>query len=246
MRAPLRQFGFTLLEVIVVIAIFGIFALMAYGGLDSVLNTRRQVEVAQDKIAAYQKSYIRLRNDLQQVSTRTIRDGFGDTQPALRGSDKGYLEFTRSGWRNPLGMPRPGFERVAYRYEKGKLIRSSWRVLDQAQDSKAVDVTLFEGVEDLKWRYLEKTSNEWRDRWPYEISSGAAQANAEPPKAVELTMRTEQLGTLRFLFRIGLDTVKIPERSGGAGSGGDDTCFGGTQNCEQPGATPPATQDPQW
>jgi general secretion pathway protein J len=220
-----RHSGFTLLELIIVIAIFAIFSLMAYGGLDSVLNTRRQVELAQDRIAAMQKSYIRLRNDLQQVSSRPARDGFGDVQAALRATDKGYLEFTRAGWRNPLYLNRTGFERVAYRFEAGKLIRSSWRVLDQAQDSKAVDAVLFDDIEQVSWRYFDKTSNEWRDRWPYDLSSGTAQAAAEPPKAVELTMRTGNMGELRFLFRIGLDTVKIPER---AGTSSEDTpVFGG-------------------
>lgn len=224
MRSPARHAGFTLIEVIVVIAIFGIFALMAYGGLDSVLNTRRQVEIAQEKLAAYQKSYIRLRNDLQLISNRSARDGFGDAQPALRGDDKGLLEFTRSGWRNPLSLPRPGFERIAYRYEKGKLIRASWRVLDQAQDSKPVEVTLFDGVEDLRWRYLEKSSSEWRDRWPFEISTGTEQAAARPPAAIELTMRTQELGNLRFVFRIALDPVEIPANgtNGGGTSGVGD------------------------
>jgi len=233
--------GFTLLELIIVIAIFAIFALMAYGGLDSVLNTRRQVEVAQDRIAAMQKSYIRLRNDLQLVNSRPARDGFGDVQAALKATDKGYLEFTRAGWRNPLYLQRTGFERVAYRFEAGKLIRSSWRVLDQAQDSKAVDVTLFDDIEQVRWRYFDKTSNEWRDRWPYDISTGTAQAAAEPPKAVELTMRTKNMGELRFLFRIGLDTVKIPET--GAASGGANMPFnageGGGRSEQDSSATPP-------
>lgn len=60
-----RQAGFTLLELVVVIAIFAVFSLMAYGGLDSVLKTRAQVEQAQARIAQLQKAYLRLRNDLQ-------------------------------------------------------------------------------------------------------------------------------------------------------------------------------------
>lgn len=240
-RALRTQSGFTLLELIVVIGIFAIFALMAYGGLDSVLNTRRQVEIAQERIAALQKSYIRLRNDLQQVSNRTARDGFGDVQPALRATDKGYLEFTRAGWRNPLLLPRPGFERVAYRYEAGKLIRSSWRVLDQAQDSKAVDVTLFDNVEQVRWRYFDKVSNEWRDRWPYDTNTDTAQAAIAPPEAVELTMRTKDVGELRFLFRIGLDAVKIPPNFNDPGNGGNCETFGGN-DCASP--TPEPTAPP--
>ncbi len=54
MRKPAR--GFTLLELIVVIAIFALFSIMAYGGLDSVLKTRHQVERAQERVAELQKA----------------------------------------------------------------------------------------------------------------------------------------------------------------------------------------------
>lgn len=211
--------GFTLLELVVVIAIFAVFSLMAYGGLDSVLQTRRQVELAQERLAQLQKAYLRLRNDLQQVSLRPARDGFGDVQPALRATDGGYLELTRGGWRNPLYLPRPGLERVAYRYEDGELIRMSWRVLDLAQDSKPVEIALLDGVEEVRWRYLD-ASREWRSRWPME-SPDAQPAAMPPPLAIELTLRTEDLGELRYLFRVGLDEVQIPPRySATGGSGG--------------------------
>src|SRR3546814_4454400 len=52
--------GFTLLEILIVVAIFGIFALLAYGGLNSVLHTRSRVEIAQNRVAELQKAYIRI------------------------------------------------------------------------------------------------------------------------------------------------------------------------------------------
>ena len=75
--------GFTLLELLVVILIFGIFALMAYGGLNSVLSTRRHIEQSLARTAEYQKAYLRLRDDFVNGSGRTARDGDGVAQPAL-------------------------------------------------------------------------------------------------------------------------------------------------------------------
>jgi general secretion pathway protein J len=210
------QRGFTLLELIVVIAIFGIFAVMAYGGLNSVLKTRVQVERAQDRLAEVQKAYLRLRDDLQQVAPRPIRDGYGDVQPAMRGLERPLLlEFTRGGWRNPAALPRASLERVAYRVEENRLLRASWRVLDQAQDSKAVDNVLLTDVEKMELRYLD-ADREWRPRWPME-SADVAAARQPPPLAVEITLFTRDLGELRFLFKPGLDPLKIPQ-SGGGGS----------------------------
>jgi general secretion pathway protein J len=226
--------GFTLLELVVVIAIFAVFSLMAYGGLDSVLQTRRQVEMAQERLAQLQKAYLRLRNDLQQVSLRPARDGFGDVQPAVRATDGGYLELTRGGWRNPLYLRRPGLERVAYRYEDGELIRMSWRVLDLAQDSKPVEIALLDGVEEVRWRYLD-ASREWRSRWPME-SPDAPPAAMPPPLAIELTLRIEDLGELRYLFRVGLDEVQIPPRYSASGTGTGTVGDLGSE--AEPGARP--------
>ena len=232
-----QQAGFTLLELVVVIAIFAVFSLMAYGGLDSVLKTRAQVETSQQRLAQMQKAYLRLRNDLQQVRHRPARDGFGDTQPSLRASDRGYVEFTRAGWRNPLRMPRSGLERVGYRYESGKLVRVSWRVLDLAQDSPPVENVLIDGIEDLRWRFLDD-AREWRDSWPVDAFDTNALAASKPPRAVELTLRTADFGELRYLFRIGADHPQIPQQY--QRSSGQTTSVNDIGGGNSPGDIPPA------
>ncbi|TJY55777.1 type II secretion system protein GspJ [Sinimarinibacterium sp. CAU 1509] len=201
MKAPGRQSGFTLLELIVVLAIFAIFAVMAYGGLDSVLKTRKQVETAQDRIAELQRTYLRLRNDFQQMRPRPIRDGFGDVQPALAAGDGSYVEFTRAGWRNPLNLPRSGLQRVAYRLDEDKLIRSSWRVLDRAQDSQPIDTILLDKVEEVQWRYLD-ASQVWHSRWP-DIDTNSNRGEAAPPIGVEVRIRTKDASEIHFLFALG-------------------------------------------
>lgn len=233
---PTRTRGFTLLELIVVIAIFAVFSLMAYGGLDSVLKTRRQVELAQDRIAQLQKAYLRLRNDLQQVRDRPARDGFGDVQPALRADGAGYLEFTRAGWTNPLYLPRAGLERVAYRFEEGKLIRASWRVLDRAQDSVPVEAVLLDELEDVRWRYLDAV-REWRDSWPIPAPD-QVDADVPPPLAVEVTLEPRDLGEVTLLFRLG--SVRPPL---GSEDSPPPLVTGGVPSADpQPTANPDDTQ----
>ena len=140
--------GFTLLELLVVILIFGIFALMAYGGLNSVLSTRRHIEQSLARTAEYQKAYLRLRDDFVNGSGRTARDGDGVAQPALiYDSYNKRVEFTRGGWSNPALLPRATLERVSYflddsQSDNYRLIRRSWRVLDRAPQSDPVDLSL--------------------------------------------------------------------------------------------------------
>lgn len=233
----IRTHGFTLLELIVVIAIFGVFSLMAYGGLNSVLKTRQQVEQSLERTAQFQKAYQRLRNDFQQVRNRTARDGFGDTQPPLRGGRDGRIEFTRGGWRNPLQLPRPGLERVSYRLAEKKLLRESWRVLDQAQDSKVVALTLLEHVEDLRLRYL-GVNRVWSEVWPAENLTGQTQAASSAPLAVELSLQTKDWGEVKFLFRLGMDTPPSGYRPGSLQNPNERS----PNQTPGPGLNPPPTQ----
>lgn len=190
--------GFTLLELIVVMAIFGVMSVMAYGGLSSVLTARERVLESLERTTALQKAYVRLRNDFQQLRARPARDGFGEPQPALLVLPDGALEFTRSGWRNPLAQPRSALERVSYRLDQdGRLLRVGWRALDRAQASVASETAVLDQVEEIRWRFLEKA--EWRDAWP--PAGGSAQpALGEVPRAVELLLTLKDLGEVRLLF----------------------------------------------
>lgn len=242
------QRGFTLLELLVVVAIFGIFALLAYGGLDSVLKTRVDVERVQARLAESQKAYMRLRDDFQQLRVRTIRDALGDPQAALVGSALGVVEFTRGGWSNPLGAPRSALQRVAYQLEDGDLLRLSWRVLDRAQDSEPVRIVLLRQVEDLQWRFLD-AQRQWQGYWPVQTLSENGSLPA-PPLAVEITLRTKDMDELKFLFRVGADAVVIPADAG-AGTGalpgnnpgdGQDTGQNDGQTPTPPANNPNPTQ----
>ena len=205
--APQGAAGFTLLELLVVIAIFGLMSVMAYGGLSSVMKSRVRIEQSLDRTAQLQKAFQRLRDDFQQARARPVRDTYGAVQPALVGLREQRVEFTRGGWRNPLVLPRPGLERVSYRIEDGKLLRESFRVLDQAQDSKPVQLALLDEVSELHIRYLDST-REWVETWPPATQTGAvASTTAPPPLAVELMLNTKSEGDLRFLFRLGLDLL---------------------------------------
>lgn len=194
--------GFTLLELIVVLGIFAVISVLAYGGLSSVLETRKGVQRALDRTAAMQKTYLRLRNDFQQLRDRPVRDRFGAplNDPPLLITPDGTVEFTRGGWRNPLSQPRSSLERVAYRLDQeSRLLRISWRVLDRAQDSVEVETVLLENVEDIEWRFLD-SGRQWQTVWPSPDTIAAPGAAPALPLAVEVNLTTQDWGELKFLF----------------------------------------------
>jgi general secretion pathway protein J len=193
-----RAGGFTLIEILVAVAILAVAAAITYTGLASALTTRERAAAAAERTTALQKAYLRLRNDLQQLRARPSRDPFGEMQPALALLEEGAIEFTRSGWRNPLSLPRSSLERVAYRIDdEQRLVRASWRAIDRAQNAPVAEAIVLEQVEELRWRFLE--GDEWRDRWPPATAEGGAALGAVP-RAVEVTLLLKDLGEVRLLF----------------------------------------------
>lgn len=255
-----RAGGFTLLELIVVIGIFAVFAAMAYGGLDSVLRTRVRIEENLARTSEYDRAYLRLRTDFQNASARSVRGGDGEPLPSfLFDSYAKRVEFTRGGWQNLLNLPRPTLERVSYYLDDGtqgrtassrsvkdqRLMRRSWYVLDRAPQTKPVEIVLLDHVEDLGWRFLDD-SRTWQESWGTASGGlGAAQANAAQPApaAVEMKLRTKDWGELKFLFTVGaeganqiakLQSAPPPAPTPGGTTGGTTTgTTGGT-----PGAPP--------
>ncbi len=196
----LRSSGFTLIELLVAMAIFAVVAVMGYGGLDIVMQARKQGDEHAAKLAALQTSFAILERDIEQAANRSIRDNFGDPQPSMEGSDD-TLEFSRNGRRNPGNFSRSHLQRIAYRIEDEQLMRASWAVLDRAQDSEAASGPLFEGVEQIEFSYLDARM-EWQSVWP---PRNLSQQNAPAPtlpKAIELTIETEEWGEIKRLFRV--------------------------------------------
>ncbi|MDB5968068.1 MAG: ral secretion pathway protein [Hydrocarboniphaga sp.] len=243
---PRRHQGFTLIEIILVVLIFGIMSAMAYGGLNSVLKTRTAVEASIERTADLQRAYMRMRNDFQNLALRPIRDNFGDPQPALLGSRDNIVEFTRGGWRNPLYLPRSSFERVVYRLTDHKLERASYRVLDRAQDSQPARVTLLDRVDDFKLRYMDE-QREWVTEWAATASRNQPQttqgSTEKPPLAIELTLVTKDMGELRFVFKPGSEPTpagaNVPPPTTGSSTG-----IGSGSNDDDSDKDTPGTQTP--
>ncbi|UCC56333.1 MAG: type II secretion system minor pseudopilin GspJ [Gammaproteobacteria bacterium] len=193
--------GFTLLELLVALSIFSIVAVLAYGGLDNVLEQRVRTEESAERLAAMQRTYLIIQRDIEQLVPRTIRDEFGDNSAALTGSSE--FQLTRGGWQNPLQNPRSTLQRVGYVLEDRKLVRHSWLVLDRAQDSEPRQQVLVQDIVNVRVRYLDPENN-WQEQWPTsEQLSGDIDLQAmDPPRAVEMLIEHEHYGEIRWLFQL--------------------------------------------
>lgn len=189
-----RQTGFTLLEVVVSVALFAIIAALAYGGLDSVLRARAQMAEQAAALARLQFAVGQIERDLRAIADRPVRDAQGQSQPALFGTSTGF-ELSRHGYANALGAARAEIERASYRRQQQNLLRLRWPVLDRAPGTRPDEVELLSGVSDFRLRYFSRSGREY-DRWP-------APGNTElRPRRVEVEIEVEGLGRIRRLLEL--------------------------------------------
>ncbi len=192
---PERPFGFTLLELLVAIAILSLVAVGSYRMLFDTIATRDQAMLRERGLRDLQRAQMLLQRDLLQIVQRPIRDEFGDLQPAFLIPRENSLEFTRLGWRNPLQQARSDLVRVRYQVTNGRLIREHWPVLDRVRDSTPVQTVLLEKVSDF--RVLARGGGNWAPAWP-PLGDGQRRTDAQPlPEAVELTFTLAPWGEIR-------------------------------------------------
>ena len=194
--------GFTLLELLVAISIFAIISAMAYGALARVLQDRDRLEVEHEFWRALSLTFARMEEDLSQARARPVRDLSGFTLPALRGQPTDTravalpsIEFTRGGVLTFDAGARSDMQRVAYRLVDGALQRILWPVLDQAPQTKPLEIPLMKNVEDFQVRFY-SPAGIWLDQWP-------AEGVSDPlPRGVEIRLTLTGKGEFTRLFLV--------------------------------------------
>lgn len=187
--------GFTLLELLVAIAILALVAVGSYRLLFDTISTRDRGLAQEQALRDLQRAGMILQRDLQQAALRPIRDEFGDPQPGLRLGDQAGLEFTRRGWRNPLQQARSDLVRVRYRLMDGALVREHWNVLDRPRASTPVRTTLLTDVTDF--RVQVHAGGNWSDTWPLLSQTQRDPRSLPLPEAVEIRFTRAPWGEIR-------------------------------------------------
>jgi len=207
--------GFTLLEVLIAMAITAFVALIATTSLSRVLEGVESLRATADRTYEINRAWMIISRDLRHFVERPVRDEFGEIEPAIAGGSlaRFALSFTRAGWHNPNAHPRSNLQRVNYRLEDEALWRDSYPVLDRASDTEPYSVLLLDGVEDMQLAFLGSlaalqtqsrsaaldTSN-WATNWVVDTSEPDAELNS--PVSVEISLQLQDWGEMRRLYAL--------------------------------------------
>lgn len=207
--------GFTLIEVLIALAITAFVSVIAYTSLSAVISGVESLRANTDRIYEVNRALMIISRDLRQFANRPVRDEFGELEPAMAGGAlaRFTLSFTRTGWHNPNNHPRSNLQRVNYRLEDGALWRDSYPVLDRAADTEPQTVLLLEEVDDLRLTFLTSledlqvesgggtvdTTN-WVENWVADTSSPGVEVAA--PVAIEMILQLPDWGEMRRLYAL--------------------------------------------
>ena len=211
-RSNASAAGFTLVEVLIAMAITALMSVVAYTGLSSALSGAESLRSASGLAHDINQTLALLSRDLRQVVNRPVVDEFGQVVPALMGGAMARepLSLTRAGWHNSSAAPRSTLQRVRWWLEDDRLWRGYFPVLDRTAGTETVETAILEGVERFELRFLPALSavesdrddvidrRDWRDSWIADFSQPGQMPS--PPAAVEVLMEVAGFGELRRTY----------------------------------------------
>lgn len=208
--------GFTLIEVLVAIAIFASLSVAAYQVVNQVQRSNELSLERSTRLQEIQRGFVYLDSDFKQLALRQFRHEGEEPLSRLMLWQQGLLEsegrgllFARLGWLNPQNQfPRGEVAKIGYRLQVGKLERLWWRYPDTSVGEPPVVLPIFTKVEafDLRFYNGESWSNEW-------------QTDMTLPLAVEVKIRFEDFDEVNRIYLTPAGTLNAT--SGGNNNGSE-------------------------
>lgn len=189
-RAPR---GFTLLELLVALAVFALISLLAYRGLDAMSRTQARLDQEMRNWRELELVFERVALDVTQIAPRAWRDDNDTSHAAIEG------QSTEAGPQCLLDLLRFGPDRnilhVRYRAQDGHLRMAVWPHDEPtSKPSEQVPYALLEQVESCELGFLNQ-NNQWVLRWPED-----AKAPATRPRGLRVRLGLGARGVFERVY----------------------------------------------
>jgi general secretion pathway protein J len=166
MRCAVRR-GFTLLEVLIAVAIVALIATLGYRAVAALSTSETKLAAEATRWRTLDLFFARLEGDLRQAMPRPAR--LSDAlEPAWVGDadaeGNSVLEFSRAGPEFTLEAGSAG-QRLAYRLRAGAVEVLYWASYDRPRGVDPTAYPLLDGVARFQLAYLTQGGT-WADSWP--------------------------------------------------------------------------------
>ncbi|MGL6122608.1 MAG: type II secretion system minor pseudopilin GspJ, partial [Shewanella sp.] len=202
------QRGFTLLEMLIAIAIFAMIGLASNAVLSTVLTNDEVTRAFSTRLKALQQGFGAIERDLNQMVARTPRlleGGRGSTVfqtgNDILDSESEALVFYRLGWLNPDGLlPRGSLQSVAYVVHEGQLERWYFPYPEPEFGAEPIKTVIIDKVLSVEYSFF------MDNKWERKVEA------TKLPKAIAIEIEIEGLGKIQRKFLLPLGAV-APEKS---------------------------------
>ncbi|MFT6344042.1 MAG: general secretion pathway protein J [Paraglaciecola sp.] len=199
-----QNYGFTLIEILVAMAIFTVIGLASTGVLTSVINSDQLSSERFERLEELQRAMLTIERDILQIVPRAVRINGDPVDTVISGgedvfdSDADGLGFVRIGWHNPqMLLPRSSLQAVGYRIQEQQLQRLYGNYVDNVIGYEPKVKVLLFGIEDFRVSFLTKAEQlEEPEEWDEAYSSSTL------PIAISITIVSKTFGEIRREFML--------------------------------------------
>jgi general secretion pathway protein J len=196
--------GFTLIEILVAMAIFTIIGLASTGVLNSVISSDQLSSERFEKLEELQRAMLTIERDVLQIVPRALRVNGDPVSAVISGgedvfdSDADGLGFVRTGWHNPqMLLPRSTLQAIGYRMQDEQLQRLYGNYVDNVIGYEPKIKILLSDIEDFRVSFLTQPEQlEEPEEWEENYS------NTILPIAISITIVSKTFGEIRREFML--------------------------------------------
>jgi general secretion pathway protein J len=184
--ATSRSRGFTLIEVLLALAIFGVISVLAYRATAALTDGEARLSAEARRWRNLEALFTRFEADIRQAVPRDARVG-ARSEPAwlavqADAAGNAALVFSRAG-AEFADEPGIAGQRIGYRLRGHAVEIAYWPQFDNAADSQPAVYTLVDGVTAFRIAYLSR-AGAWRNSWPL-------QGEVALPRAVRVDLKLD-------------------------------------------------------
>lgn len=199
-----RHHGFTLIEILVAVAILAIIAVASSTVLSSVIDSAEASDTQMQELEMLQRSMMVIERDMSQIIALAPRLSGQDNEVVIQGGNgvadslADGLLFTRNGWANPLQrLPRSNLQGVGYRLNgSNELERIYTFFIDNVTNTEPQTRMLLPNVSNLIFEFAIGTNNRNEIQWEEQFTG------TQLPRGIAIVITSETFGEIRREFAI--------------------------------------------
>ncbi|KPV96870.1 MULTISPECIES: type II secretion system minor pseudopilin GspJ [unclassified Pseudoalteromonas] len=175
--------GFTLIEVLVALAVLAMVTLASHQILSTAINANQNSKEKVAEIGAMNTVFRMMQQDFTQLALRNTRNESGDSLEQFLIADRFLFDSqyhgvagVRDGWSNPVNLlPRSELQLFSYVVEEDNLVRKYRIYVDSLDGTEPKSQVLLEDIKDFTISFRGE-NDKWEENW----------TNPSLPKAIKV------------------------------------------------------------